>query len=61
MAHKTVRLLVLLATRLQASTIGLTYKEIQALFVDLGEPEPSERSIRRLLGNLKSIDHERAA
>ena len=56
MAHKTVRLLVLLATRLQASTIGLTYKEIQALFVDFGEPEPSERSIRRLLGNLKEIN-----
>ena len=55
MAHKKLRLLVLLATELQASSIGLTYKEIQKLFVEFGETEPSIRSLQRILGNLKGI------
>ena len=55
MAHKKLRLLVLLATELQASSIGLTYKEIQNLFVEFGETEPSIRSLQRILGNLKGI------
>ena len=56
MAHAKLRLLVRLATKLQASSIGLTYKEIQELFVDFGERKPSIRSLQRILGNLKSID-----
>ena len=56
MAHAKLRLLVRLATELQASSIGLTYKEIQELFVDFGERKPSIRSLQRILGNLKEID-----
>ena len=41
MAHAKLRLLVRLATKLQASSIGLTYKEIQELFVDFGERNPA--------------------
>jgi len=59
MAHVKIKHLVLLAAKLQASTIGLSYQEIKDWFEhDLLEKVPSQRSLQRILGSLRDISNK---